>query len=157
MEDFNVTDLPDSEKDKKELRPDKAVIDLPDIEDIDGQENVKPPESSQAENLTIASDDEEGIGVIDVDETDQLTNNISDVTQEERELLKASEMIHTADDEDLDRAGLDNEDFEGEKLNEHTDRDGKDLDVPGEEEDDADEDRGEEDEENNEYSLSDNK
>ncbi|MGC4234230.1 MAG: hypothetical protein QM594_14720 [Niabella sp.] len=158
MVNLNVTDLPDSEKDKKELRPDKAVIDLPDIEDIPGQENVKPSETSQAENLTIASDDEEGTGVMDDgEETDELTNDISNVTKEERELLKASETVYTADDDDLNRAGLDNEDFEGEKLNEHTDRDGKDLDVPGQEEDDADEDRGEEDEENNEYSLSDNK
>ncbi len=60
------------------------------------------------------------------------------------------------DNEDLYRAELDDTDLEGEKLNENTDVSGKDLDVPGEEDDDADEAIGEEDEENNEYSLGDN-
>ena len=48
---------------------------------------------------------------------------------------------------------LDQRDEDGELLNEKTDLSGKDLDVPGSEEDDANEEIGEEDEENNPYSL----
>lgn len=151
------SDITDPEKDRKKLRPDKAVMDLPEATDIPGQENVKPPETGQSENLTIASDDEEAEGLFDNEETgDDLMNDVSNVTEEEKELLEASETVGTPDDEDLHRAELDNVDFEGDELNEHIGHDGKDLDVPGEEEDDEDEERGEEDEENNEYSLSDN-
>jgi len=46
-------------------------------------------------------------------------------------------------------------DDDGEMLNEGSDRSGRDLDVPGSEDDDADEKIGEEDEENNSYSLPD--
>ena len=151
------TDLHDSEKDKKELKADKTTIDLPEVTDIPVQENVKPPEGSQSENLTIASDDEEGAGIPDNDEDDAfILSDTSDVTQQEKELLKDSETVGTEDDRDLQRARLDKTDFEGDELNETGGQDGKDLDVPGQEDDDAEEETGEEDEENNEYSISDN-
>jgi len=60
------------------------------------------------------------------------------------------------DDDDLDRAQLDDTDDDGTPLNEKSsasDQSGRDLDVPGAEDDDDNEDLGEEDEENNEYSL----
>ncbi|NCT75419.1 MAG: hypothetical protein GXC78_12850 [Chitinophagaceae bacterium] len=57
------------------------------------------------------------------------------------------------DDQNLQDARLDDRDADGELLNERTGLSGRDLDVPGSEEDDADEDIGEEDEENNSYSL----
>ncbi|WP_346237840.1 hypothetical protein ABDK00_002045 [Niabella insulamsoli] len=152
-------DLPDSEKDKKELKPEKATLDLPEVSDIPGQENVKPPEASENGNLTVASDDEEGVGILDDENRDDDSNpdNQSNVSDQERELLEQSETMNTPDDEDLENAQLDNEDFEGESLNEKDTLDGKDLDVPGEEADDENEAIGEEDEENNEYSLGDNK
>ena len=59
------------------------------------------------------------------------------------------------DDNDLDRAQLDDTDDDGDTLNEKSsasDQSGRDLDVPGAEDDDDNEDIGEEDEENNEYS-----
>ena len=157
MTNLNV-DLPDSEKDKEELRPDNTTIDLPDVEDIPGQENVKPPESNQTENLTVASDDEEGVGILDDDNDDEETdlNDDTNVSEEEKDLLTQSETLTTDDDEDFRNAQLDNEDFEGDTLNEEITPDGKDLDVPGEEDDDENEEIGEEDEENNEYSLGDN-
>ena len=65
--------------------------------------------------------------------------------------------MDSEDNENLYRAELDDEDFEGDKLNEKEDFSGDDLDVPGEEDDDGDEEIGEEDEENNPYSLGDNK
>ncbi|HEX3164618.1 MAG TPA: hypothetical protein VHQ93_00090, partial [Chitinophagaceae bacterium] len=61
----------------------------------------------------------------------------------------------TLDDEQLNTAALDSTDDDGEKLNESSDMSGKDLDVPGSENDDADEKIGEEDEENNSYSIRD--
>ena len=60
------------------------------------------------------------------------------------------------DDNDLDRAQLDDTDDDGEPLNEKSsasDQSGRDLDVPGADDDDDNEDIGEEDEENNEYSA----
>ncbi|MCH5596574.1 hypothetical protein [Niabella ginsengisoli] len=149
-------ELPDSDKDKKELRPDEGTLDLPDVNDIPGQENVKPPELNQDENLTAASDDEEGVGILD-DEVDDDLNDATNVSKQEKDLLKQAETVGTDDDDDLKNAQLDDVDFEGEKLNEKTTLDGKDLDVPGQEEDDENEDIGEEDEENNEYSLGDTK
>lgn len=60
------------------------------------------------------------------------------------------------DDNDLERAELDDTDDDGTPLNEKSsasDQSGRDLDVPGSDDDDDNEDIGEEDEENNEYSL----
>jgi hypothetical protein len=61
----------------------------------------------------------------------------------------------TLDDEQLNTAAPDSTDDDGEKLNESSDMSGRDLDVPGRENDDADEKIGEEDEENNSYSIRD--
>lgn len=78
------------------------------------------------------------------------------ITAEERALLEAA-----GEDEEergLHRAELDDRDAEGELLNEvssATDRSGRDLDVPGSDDDDDMEDIGEEDEENNSYSQAD--
>ncbi|MGN7783486.1 hypothetical protein ACTJIJ_03130 [Niabella sp. 22666] len=158
MTNLNGSDIHDSEKDREKLKPEEVVIDLPDVEDIPGQANVKPPETNQEEDLTIASDDEEGVGIFE-EETDEENidaNDDTNVSRQERELLKDTESLDNVDDEDLKRARLDDRDFEGEKLNERTPQDGKDLDVPGQEADDDNEDIGEEDEENNEYSLGDN-
>ncbi|ULT45435.1 hypothetical protein KRR40_20485 [Niabella defluvii] len=158
MTNLNSSDIHDSEKDREKLKPEETVINLPDVEDIPGQANVKPPETNQEENLTIASDDEEGVGIFgeETDEEDIDPSDDTNVTRQERELLKDTETLDNVDDEDLKRARLDDTDFEGEKLDEQTPQDGKDLDVPGQEEDDDNEDIGEEDEENNEYSLGDN-
>lgn len=158
MTNLNGSDIHDSEKDKEQLKPEESVIDLPDVEDIPGQANVKPPETNQETDLTIASDDEEGVGVFDeeTDEDEVEVNDDTNVSRQERKLLKDTESLNNVDDEDLKRARLDDRDFDGEKLNERTPQDGKDLDVPGQEADDDNEDIGEEDEENNEYSLGDN-
>ena len=198
-----VTDLPDSEKDKKKLQPDEAILDLPDVKDIPGQENIHVPDLREMADTTISSDDEEGIGLFndvpdkdltserlgpareidendliiddnkdpetqldkeddteDEDEIDIVDDSVSedsDVRPDEIEALERSaENMDTTDNENLYRAELDDKDFDGEKLNEEMDISGKDLDVPGEEDDDANEEIGEEDEENNAYSLGDN-
>jgi hypothetical protein len=159
---FN-NDLPDSEKDKKSLQPDEAILDLPDVKDIPGQEFVHVPRLREMADTTISSDDEEGVGIFGEDEPENngdedngLTTD-ADVTEEEKKSLERTEDTDSEDNEGLYRAELDDTDFDGEKLNENSDVSGDDLDVPGEEADDADEEIGEEDEENNAYSLGDNK
>jgi len=61
-------DLPDSEKDKKQLKQEDAFIDLPDVEDIPGQENIHVPELREMADTTISSDDEEGVGLFGEDD-----------------------------------------------------------------------------------------
>lgn len=80
----------------------------------------------------------------------------TDISAEERALLDAAG--EDAEERNLHRAELDSTDDEGELLNEAgsaTDKTGRDLDVPGSNDDDDMEDIGEEDEENNSYSQAD--
>ena len=88
--------------------------------------------------------------------TEDMDANIS---PEERSLLDESiENSMTQDNLELKHSSLDSTDEDGELLNENStafDVSGKDLDIPGAEDDDANEEIGEEDEENNIYSLPD--
>lgn len=144
------TDLQDNERDTQRMQPDKATLDLPDVEDIPGQEHIKVPKMKEFHDTTIASDDEEGVGIFDEDEADPDT----DVTPEEKDLLqRSSESMAGVDDEERRHSTLDNTDTDGEPLNETVEASGDDLDVPGSEDDDENEAIGEEDEENNSYSL----
>ncbi len=134
-------DIKDSAHDKERLKPDEATIDLPDVYDIPGQANVRVPEPHSLGDETFASDDEEGRGLFE-DDNDEPTIEMSDEQQlsgEERQLLrKSGETMPTEDEQRLERASLDNTDFENERLNEATlsnDRSGSDLDVPGESDD----------------------
>lgn len=201
MADKNLTsDIHDSEKDKAKLEPEETTIDLPDVKDIPGQENIHAPELREMADTTISSDDEEGVGIFgedeaeyaserlpvgeeidendliissdeapetteepggnpdedDADITDEPSGNDADVTEDEKIALERTEQMDTQDNENLFEAELDDTDDDGERLNEGEDFSGDDLDVPGEEDDDADEAIGEEDEENNAYSLGDN-
>jgi hypothetical protein len=80
-----------------------------------------------------------------------------DVSEDEIEDLEYTENSMPSEDElNLKRAALEESDNEGVPLNEKgfkKDFSGKDLDVPGADQDDMEEAIGEEDEENNEYSL----
>ena len=149
------TDLAESENDKKQLQPDEATLDLPEVKDIPGQEHVRPLLGGELADTTISSSDEEGSGLLDTEE-ERLADRETNVSSVERDLLqRSSESMATGEDEQLNTATLDNTDDEGELLNEKVNRSGTELDVPGSEEDDANEKIGEEDEENNSYSLSD--
>jgi hypothetical protein len=143
-------DLPDNPRDQEELKPEETTINLPDVEDIPGQENVRPPKLREFVDTTISSDDEEGKGIFE----DELADEDTDVTPEEQELLERTEYSMSGE-EDLswENSKLDNTDTDGEQLNEKAEFTGRDLDVPGAEADDDIEDIGEEDEENNSYSL----
>jgi hypothetical protein len=195
MDNKNFTsDIHDSEKDKAKLEPEETTIDLPDVKDIPGQENVHVPELREMADTTISSDDEEGVGIFgeddaeyaserlpvgeEIDENDLIISSEeepeatgepdeddvteesgeddADVTEDEKIALERTEQMDTQDNENLFESELDDTDEDGERLNEGEDFSGDDLDVPGEEEDDADEAIGEEDEENNAYSSGDN-
>lgn len=54
-------DLTDSQSDIKRLKPEQTTIDLPDVNDIPGQENIHQPELGELADTTISSDDEEDI------------------------------------------------------------------------------------------------
>jgi hypothetical protein len=150
-----AADLPETDNDKKQLEPDEATFDLPEVKDIPGQEHVRPFLPGEMADTTISSADEEANELLDIDE-DILSDNETNVTNAEKDLLRrSSESMSTADDQQLNYATLDNTDDEGTPLNEKVNRSGSDLDVPGSEEDDANEKIGEEDEENNAYSLRD--
>jgi hypothetical protein len=148
-------DLAESKDDKKHLQPDEGILDLPEVKDIPGQEHIHVPRMKEFMDTTISSDDEEGVGILDDNEDETEDSYSADVSKEEKKGLKdaAEKTTGVADEEALEQALLDQRDEDGELLNEKTDRSGKDLDVPGSEEDDANEKIGEEDEENNSYSL----
>jgi hypothetical protein len=150
-----TSDLPETENDKKHLQPDEAILDLPEVKDIPGQEHVKPFLPGEMADTTISSADEEANDLLDTDE-DIMADNANNVTDSEKELLqRSSESMSTTDDQQLIYATLDTTDEDGTPLNEKANRSGTDLDVPGSEQDDLNEKIGEEDEENNSYSLPD--
>jgi hypothetical protein len=150
-----TSDLADSAEDKKRLQPDKATLDLPDVKDIPGQEHVRPFLPKEMADTTISSADEEGAGLLDTKE-DIAMDKETNVTSNERDLLqRSSESMATHEDEQLKYAEVETSDEDGTPLNEKVGLSGKDLDVPGSEEDDSNEEIGEEDEENNSYSLPD--
>jgi hypothetical protein len=53
------TDLPDSKKDEEKLKQEVVIIDLPEVQDIPGQENIRVPEIREMQDTTISSADEE--------------------------------------------------------------------------------------------------
>ncbi len=56
-------DLPDSPADREKLQPEETVINLPDVSDIPGQENITVPQMGEFSDTTASSDDEEGTRV----------------------------------------------------------------------------------------------
>ncbi|MBG9376949.1 hypothetical protein I5907_11950 [Panacibacter sp. DH6] len=159
----NTADLQDSERDQELLQPEETTMDLPEVKDIPGQENIKVPKMREMMDTTASSADEEGEGILDDEEdledgdldeeTDEDFDEDADVTDEEKDLLtRSNESMAGEEDEAVRNAMVDDTDDDGEKLNEEVDVSGSDLDVPGAELDDEDEEIGEEDEENNSYS-----
>ncbi|MEP6747044.1 MAG: hypothetical protein ABJB86_04930 [Bacteroidota bacterium] len=158
---LQTSDLADSKKDEQKLQPVTFTIDMPEVKDIPGQEHVKPPQFQEMQDITISSADEEGEGILDDLNTDDQTiiTNPSNVTNEEKKLLKKSAGHQPTDEtKDFNEMALDDKDDDGVLLNEKgikQDRGGEDLDTPGTDLDDDDENIGEEDEENNIYSQRD--
>lgn len=158
---FLDEDIHDSPQDEEKMKSETFVIDLPDVSDIPGQENIVVPNIGEMQDTTISSDDEEGLGLFDDDDgdedTDLIMGNDADVSATERTLLRrADEDMPVEDDPRLRHAELDKNDAQGDLLNEGslaTSVSGADLDMAGVDADDAMEAIGEEDEENNIYSL----
>jgi len=157
------TDLPDSKEDQEKLKQEIVTIDMPEVQDIPGQENIRVPDMREMQDVTISSADEEAeellseinTGPGDTDDTD---NRANFVTDREKTLRKAADQPGDEAYKTDKRMHLDNTDADNDQLNEKgsgADRYGEDLDVPGSELDDADEETGEEDEENNQYSRPD--
>jgi hypothetical protein len=133
-------DIHDSPEDEEKMKPETVIIDLPDVSDIPGQENIVVPIIGEMADTTISSDDEEGVGLFDEEDegdedADLVMGNEGDVSDTERTMLeRADEDMPDEDDPLLRLAELDNADDEGDILNEGslaTDVGGGDLDVAG--------------------------
>ena len=155
------TDIQDSPEDEEKMKSEEVILDLPDVSDIPGQENIVVPVIGEMVDTTISSDDEEGLGLFDDDEKDEDTEFImgteADVSETEQTLLKrADEDMPDEDDPLLRMAELDNTDNEGDVLNEGslaTDVSGGDLDTATNQQDLENDAMGQGDEENSSYSL----
>ena len=154
-------DLPDNRKDEEKLQPEETFIDLPDVKDIPGQEFVHTAPLGELADTTIASDDEEGRGVFDLDDSEDFTpGNDGDVRADERQALRDTNYMPTRDEDNLRQARMDNVDFDGDPLNERSFGEGQELsgadldtgDMPDETRTDA---MGQGDEENKMYSVDD--
>ena len=146
----------DSAEDLEKMQPEETTIDLPNVEDIPGQEHIKPAPLGELADVTASSADEEADDLLDDGDDTMNDDTGSNVTRQEREDLETAANDMPGDDENLRRAALDDTDEDGTPLNEKSF--GKttapdDLDVPGAGLDDDNEAIGEEDEENNPYSL----
>jgi len=143
---------------------DESYIELPDVKDIPGQENIVsagiPAEMSDE---TIASDDEEGIiegkDIFEEDDdTKMVMGTDADITADDLTLLGDPDQDQDMNEDELIRKeGLDDTDADGDLLNEATsneDSTGDDLDIPDADNSEPDSDAmGQGDEENNYYSL----
>ncbi|HTM67209.1 MAG TPA: hypothetical protein VL093_12855 [Flavipsychrobacter sp.] len=157
--------LDDSASDIERLKQDTSYINLPEVNDIPGQENItNVAPLGELADTTASSDDEEGVeegqDVLDPDNDDVtiVMGTEADVTKEDLELLgDPNEDFDMNDDEQIDMEGLDDTDSDGDLLNEgiaDTDSTGDELDIPGADGSDPRQDAmGQGDEENNYYSL----
>jgi hypothetical protein len=161
MKSMLADDIHDSPQDEEKMKSETVIIDLPDVSDIPGQENIVVPNIGEMQDTTISSDDEEGLGLFDDDEGDEDTDLVmgteADVSETEQTILKrADEDMPDEDDPLLRQAELDNTDNEGDVLNEGslaTNVGGGDLDTATNEEDLDNDAMGQGDEENAGYSL----
>ena len=69
-------DIHDSKRDQEKLKQEEATLDLPEVSDIPGQENVHVPPLGELADSTISSDDEEGRGVFDNDQEEGPVNTM---------------------------------------------------------------------------------
>jgi hypothetical protein len=156
-----TSDVHDSQRDEERLKSETSYIELPDVDDIPGQEFVHVPNLGEMADTTISSEDEEADYLWaesnDTEVKDELTNgDNNDISPEEKDTLERTfGDLPTQDNANLRHATVDEYDNEGEPLNEaSTDAlSGHDLDTTIVDADDAMENIGEEDEENNIYSI----
>src|SRR5690348_2095977 len=71
-----LSDLKDSKRDEEKLKQDEATLDLPEVKDIPGQENITVPNFKEMADTTISSDDEEGTDILAEDDADATSERI---------------------------------------------------------------------------------
>jgi hypothetical protein len=152
-----------SQRKEEKLKQDGEYIEMPDVSDIPGQENITSAGvPGEMADTTIASDDEEGIregkDLLEQDEVEIVMGTEADVTKDDlANLGDPDQDVDMGEDEMVLTEGLDDTDTDGDPLNEAAaddDTTGDDLDVPGEDQDDTRKDAmGQDDEENRYYSL----
>lgn len=59
----DTSDLPDNKHDLERMKKESAIIDLPEVADIPGQEHIKPAPLGDLADVTASSADEEGEGL----------------------------------------------------------------------------------------------
>jgi hypothetical protein len=151
-----------SRRNRKKME-DGTYSELPEMQDIPGQDNI--PNAGVAGELadtTISSDDEEGVregkdllaGEAE-DDLEIVMGTEADVTKDDLVLLGDPDAdLDMGEDELVGKVVLDDTDLEGDPLNEAgVDDSASDLDVPRDEEESEAEELGEGDEENDYYSL----
>jgi hypothetical protein len=150
---------------------DEQIVNMPEVTDIPGQENIRNAGiPNEMTDTTIASDDEEGIvngqDIFDKKDTNEDDDDVqivmgteADVTNEDLALLgDADQDMDMNEDELIEKQGLDDTDEDGDPLNEaavNEDTSGYDLDMPEDEEVDKKKDNRKnlDDEDNDYYSL----
>src|ERR1700712_5765417 len=75
-------DLQDSKKDQQKLQPESVTMDMPEVKDIPGQENIQVPQFREMQDTTISSADEEGDGILDDLNNDDLDTDDLDTEDE---------------------------------------------------------------------------
>jgi hypothetical protein len=153
-----------NDDDPEEDYGDDDFISEDDEDDFDEDAGVDPDEEEDDDDLSAAASGKSVPGSksqpVSFDESAEDRESAdAEISEEEISMLETSGPVEAGSDTDnLNRSKLDQEDFDGDKLNETSSTEnvsGKDLDVPGSEMDDANEKIGEEDEENNLYSEAD--
>ncbi len=87
-------DLPESKKDKAKLKPEVTTIDLPEVKDIPGQENITVPDMREMQDTTISSADEEAEDLLAGVNSDEDTRDAdSQVTDDERTQPRKSDPV----------------------------------------------------------------
>jgi hypothetical protein len=126
-------DITDSPEDQAKLKPDEAILDLPELKDIPGALRSGKTASLLPGDTTISSADEEADDLLQDDELSDVDENRSDnnVSLQEKRMLRDSFDPSYDTDLPVSSISLDDKDNEGDSLEEAgqpEDLFGKDLD-----------------------------
>jgi len=103
------TDIKDSKRDEEKLKQDEATLNLPEVKDIPGQENIDVPDLKEMADTTISSDDEEGLGILDSEDEDASNDRVGPARE-----IDENDLIIDEDEDEAEEA-LDEEDEAGEE------------------------------------------
>jgi hypothetical protein len=100
----NFGDVTDSKRDQERLQQDDTTLNLPDVKDIPGQENIRIPDFKEMADTTISSDDEEGLGLFNDTDNDPSNERIGSAQE-----ISEDDLIIDADEDESEEL-LDEED-----------------------------------------------